>query len=115
MNPLRLSQIAQFAGASLESGDGTVVVNKISTDSRAIKPGELFVALHGENFDAHDFVEAATKSGAAGALVNRNWKRDVPKNFALIRAIDTLRAYQQIAANYRRSLTLKVLAITGSN
>jgi UDP-N-acetylmuramoyl-tripeptide--D-alanyl-D-alanine ligase len=115
MNPVGLSQIAQFAGASLESGDGTVVINKISTDSRTIKPGELFVALHGENFDAHDFVEAAAKSGAAGALVNRNWKGTVPGNFALIRVIDTLHAYQQIAATYRRSLTLKVLAITGSN
>jgi UDP-N-acetylmuramoyl-tripeptide--D-alanyl-D-alanine ligase len=115
MNPLRLSQIAQFAGASLESGDGTVVVNKISTDSRTIKAGELFVALHGENFDAHDFVEAAARSGATGALVNRNWKGHVPRNCALIRAIDTLHAYQQIAANYRQSLTLKVLAITGSN
>jgi len=115
MNPLGLSQIAQFAGASLESGDGTVAINKISTDSRTIKSGELFVALHGENFDAHDFVEAAAKSGAAGALVNRNWKGHVPRNFALLRAIDTLQAYQQIAANYRRSLALKVLAITGSN
>ncbi len=105
MNPLRLSQIAQFAGASLESGDGTVVINKISTDSRTIKPGELFVALHGENFDAHDFVEAAAKSGSAGALVNRNWNGHVPKNFALIRALDPLHAYQQIAANYRRSST----------
>jgi UDP-N-acetylmuramoyl-tripeptide--D-alanyl-D-alanine ligase len=115
MNPLSLSQIAQFAGASLESGAGTVVVNKISTDSRTIKPGELFVALHGENFDAHKFVEAAARSGAAGALVHRNWEGDVPRNFALIRAIDTLHAYQQIAATYRQSLTLKVLAITGSN
>src|SRR5437899_11389325 len=115
MNPLRLSQVAQFAGASLESGDGTVVINKISTDSRTIKPGELFVALHGENFDAHDFVEAAAKSGAAGALVNRNWNGHVPENFALIRAVDPLQAYQQIATNYRRLLRLKVLAITGSN
>jgi UDP-N-acetylmuramoyl-tripeptide--D-alanyl-D-alanine ligase len=115
MNPLRISKVAQFAEASLESGDGTVLVSKISTDSRTIKPGELFVALHGENFDAHDFVEAVAKSGAAGALVNRNWRGHVPTNFALIRATDTLNAYQQIAANYRQSLTLKVLAITGSN
>jgi UDP-N-acetylmuramoyl-tripeptide--D-alanyl-D-alanine ligase len=115
MNPLALSQIAQFAGASLSSGDGTVVINKVSTDSRTIKPGELFVALRGENFDAHDFVQSTAKSGAAGALVNRNWNGHVPKSFALIRATDTLHAYQQIAANYRRSLTLKVLAITGSN
>ena len=115
MNPLRISQVAQFAGASLESGDGSVLVSKISTDSRTIKPGELFVALHGENFDAHGFVEAVAKSGAAGALVNRNWRGHVPRTFALIRATDTLNAYQQIAANYRQSLTLKVLAITGSN
>jgi UDP-N-acetylmuramyl pentapeptide synthase len=62
MNPLTLSQIAQFAGASLSSGDGTVVVNKVSTDSRTIKPGELFVALSGENFEGHNFIEAGANS-----------------------------------------------------
>ena len=115
MNPLTLSQIAQFAGASLSSGDGTVVINKVSTDSRTIKPGELFVALRGENFEGHDFIEAGAKAGATGALVDLNWAGNVPNNFALLRATDTLQAYQMLAANYRRSLTLKVLAITGSN
>src|SRR5438552_10507818 len=115
MNPLTLSQIAQFAGASLSSGDGTVVINKVSTDSRTIKPGELFVALRGENFEGHDFVEAAAKAAATGALVNLNWTGSVPNNFVLLRATDTLQAYQTLAANYRRSLALKVLAITGSN
>src|SRR5512132_525435 len=115
MNPLTLSQIAQFAEASLSSGDGTVVINKVSTDSRTIKPGELFVALRGENFEGHDFVEATAKAGAAGALVDLNWAGSVPNNFALLRATDALQAYQTLAANYRRSLTLKVLAITGSN
>ena len=79
MNPLTLSQIAQFAGASLSSGDGTVVINKVSTDSRTIKPGELFVALRGENFEGHDFVEAGAKAGAAGAIVDLNWAGNVPK------------------------------------
>jgi UDP-N-acetylmuramoyl-tripeptide--D-alanyl-D-alanine ligase len=115
MNPLTLSQIAQFAGASLSSGHGTVVVNKIGTDSRTIKPDELFVALRGENFQGHDFVEAAAKAGAAGALVDLNWPGTVPTTFALLRATDTLQAYQTLAANYRKSLALKVLAITGSN
>jgi UDP-N-acetylmuramoyl-tripeptide--D-alanyl-D-alanine ligase len=115
MNPLTVSQIAQFAGASLSSGDGTVVVNKVSTDSRTIKRGELFVALRGENFEGHDFIEASTKAGATGALVDLNWAGNVPNNFALLRATDTLQAYQILAANYRRSLALKVLAITGSN
>src|SRR5678816_916040 len=115
MNPQTVSQIAQFAGASLSSGDGTVVINKVSTDSRTIKRGELFVALRGENFEGHDFVEASAKAGATGALVDLNWTGNVPNNFALLRATDTLQAYQTLAANYRRSLALKVLAITGSN
>jgi UDP-N-acetylmuramoyl-tripeptide--D-alanyl-D-alanine ligase len=115
MNSLTLSQIAQFAGASLSSGDGTAVINKVSTDSRTIKPGELFVALRGENFEGHDFVAASAKAGGTGALVDLKWVGNVPNNFALLRATDTLQAYQTLAANYRRSLAIKVLAITGSN
>src|SRR5881397_2222951 len=115
MNPTPLEQIAKFAGAEIFSGDGKVFIDKISTDSRAVKRGELFVALRGENFDGHNFVESAAKAGAAGAVVDSNSKGSVPQNFALIRAKDTLQAYQELAANYRKSLTLKVVAITGIN
>jgi UDP-N-acetylmuramoyl-tripeptide--D-alanyl-D-alanine ligase len=115
MNPLTISQIAEFAGAEIVSGDGTVVIDRIRTDSRTLKRGELFVALRGENFDGHNFVEAVAKTGAAGAIVESNWKGKLPDTFALIRAEDTLQAYQELAANYRRSLSLKVVAITGSN
>ena len=115
MNSLPLSQIAQLAGGSISSGDQTVVVNKVSTDSRTLKSSELFVALRGENFDGHNFVESAAQIGAAGAIVESTWNGEIPKNFALIRAKDTLQAYQDLAANYRKSLMLKVVAITGSN
>ena len=115
MNPLPLSKIAKFCATSLTSGDGSVMIDKVSTDSRTLKPGELFVALRGENFDGHNFVESAAKTGAAGAIVDSNWKGKTPDSFALIRAKDTLQAYQQVAANYRKSLKLKVVAITGSN
>src|SRR5947207_3871582 len=115
MNPLPLSQIAQFAGGQISCGDETVVVDKISTDSRTLKPGELFTALRGENFDGHNFIESAPKAGAAGAIVESTWNGKIPKNFALIRTKDTLQAYQKLAANYRKSLTLNVIAITGSN
>src|SRR5881275_3647986 len=115
MNPLPISQIAKLGGASLSSGDGSVLIDKLSTDSRTLKPGELFVALRGENFDGHNFVESAAQSGAAGAIVESNWNGKIPKKFALIRAKDTLQAYQELAANYRKSLTLNVVAITGSN
>jgi UDP-N-acetylmuramoyl-tripeptide--D-alanyl-D-alanine ligase len=115
MNPLPLSQIAQLTGNSLSAGDGSLVIDKVSTDSRTIKRGELFVALCGEKFDGHNFVEAIAIAGAAAAIVNSNWKGKVPENFALIRVKDTLLAYQQLAANYRKSLKLNVVAITGSN
>src|SRR5213594_3980054 len=115
MNPTPLEQIAKFAGAEIFSGDSKVFIDKISTDSRAVKRGELFVALRGENFDGHNFVELAAKAGAAGAIVDSNWEGKVPENFALIPVKDTLQAYQKLAANYRNSLSLKVVAITGSN
>ena len=72
---------------------GTAVVNKVSTDSRTIKRGELFVALRGENFEGHDFVEASAKAGATGALVDLSWAGNIPKNFVLLRATDTLQSY----------------------
>jgi UDP-N-acetylmuramoyl-tripeptide--D-alanyl-D-alanine ligase len=115
MNPLSILQIAELSGAKLEQGDGKISIERISTDSRTIKKGELFVALPGENFDGHKFVEATAKAGAAGAIVDLNWKGKVPTKFAVIRGQDTLLAYQNLAANYRKSLSIKVLAITGSN
>jgi len=115
MNRLPIFQIAEFAGAKLESGDPKASVEKISTDSRTLKRGELFVALRGENFDGHQFVETATNAGAIGAIVDFGWDGSVPRNFGILRAEDTLRAYQKLAANYRQSLPIEVLAITGSN
>jgi UDP-N-acetylmuramoyl-tripeptide--D-alanyl-D-alanine ligase len=115
MNPLSISQIAELATAKLASGEGKASVERISTDSRTIKKGELFVALRGENFDGHKFVEEVAKTGASGAIVDLKWHGKIPKGFAIIRTDDTLLAYQNLAANYRKSLPLKVLAITGSN
>ena len=115
MNRLSIFQIAELAAAAVSSGDGNAPIEKISTDSRTIKRGELFVALRGENFNGHNFIESVAKTGAAGAIMDLNWKGEILANFAVIRVEDTLRAYQNLAANYRKSLSLKVLAITGSN
>ncbi|HXP36041.1 MAG TPA: UDP-N-acetylmuramoyl-tripeptide--D-alanyl-D-alanine ligase [Chthoniobacterales bacterium] len=115
MNLLSILQIAELSGAKVEQGDGKISIERISTDSRTIKKGELFVALRGENFDGHKFVEATAKAGAAGAIVDLKWRGKVPAKFAIVRAKDTLLAYQNLAANYRKALSIKVLAITGSN
>ena len=115
MDPLSIEQITQFAGAARQNGGGERLITHLSTDSRTVQPGDLFVALRGENFDGHKFVEDAIQRGAAGAIVEENWTGKTPSDFALLRVLDTLAAYQQIAARYRRSLGMKVVAITGSN
>lgn len=115
MEPLSLATIAEYANGRIESGDASAVVHSISTDSRTIGAGELFVPLRGENFDGHEFVEQTAARGAMGALVDAKWKGTAPANFALVRVADTLAGYQQIAARYRQSLPLKVVTITGSN
>jgi UDP-N-acetylmuramoyl-tripeptide--D-alanyl-D-alanine ligase len=115
MEQLTLAQIAKLAGGSLAAGDAAATISRISTDSRTLQPGDLFVPLRGENFDGHKFVGQAAERGAAGAMIEEKWKGSTPKNFALIRVPDTLAGYQTLAANYRASLPLKVIAITGSN
>ena len=115
MDPLSLRKIAEFAHGSLSAGDAALTVSRVSTDSRTLQTGDLFVPLRGENFDGHKFVEQASERGAVGAMVEESWKGATSKCFAVIRVPDTLLGYQHLAANYRRSLPLKVIAITGSN
>jgi UDP-N-acetylmuramoyl-tripeptide--D-alanyl-D-alanine ligase len=112
MNRLSIFQIGDLCGGKLSGGDANMLVDKISTDSRTLKPGELFVALRGENFDGHKFVDPVVSGGAAGVIVDLAWNGKVPANTAVIRVEDTLQAYQNLAAAYRRSLPLRVLAIT---
>ena len=85
----------------------------INTDTRTIKNGELFIALKGENFDGHAYVEKAVENGAAGILASRKINvEEVP----VIYVEDTLKGYQDIAHAYRMKFpNLKVVAITGSN
>lgn len=116
MDPLSLSQLAKYSGAAIEQGKSDAIISRVGTDSRTIKAGELFVALRGDKFDAHQFLGQVADAGAAGAVVDRAWTGKISgENFALLRAEDTLVAYQTLAANYRKSLPLKVLGITGSN
>jgi UDP-N-acetylmuramoyl-tripeptide--D-alanyl-D-alanine ligase len=115
MERLSLSKIAEFAGAKITRGSAETMIERVSTDSRTIKPGELFVALRGENFDAHNFLDQVAKSGAVGAIAGEEVSAGLPPAFAILRTDDTLAAYQSLAANYRKTLPLKVLCITGSN
>jgi UDP-N-acetylmuramoyl-tripeptide--D-alanyl-D-alanine ligase len=115
MKALTLRHVAALANGMLESGSPDANISRISTDSRTLRAGDLFVPLRGENFDGHNFIEQTAERGAAGAMVEEKWNGSVPRDFALIRVADTLAGYQTLAANYRASLPLKIIAITGSN
>ncbi len=66
---MTLQQAAQLAVGTLVGGDGQARLTRVVTDSRAVQPGDLFVALKGERFDAHDFVADVLARGALAALV----------------------------------------------
>lgn len=87
----------------------------VSTDSRTVRAGEIFVALQGERFDGHDFVGDAVKRGATAAIVSKpNVGVDPAPGIALIHVPDTLQAMGRIAAAHRSRFTIPVVAVTGS-
>ncbi len=112
MDPLPLSTIAELCGGQL-SGDGSVLVSRISKDTRSIEPGDLYLALGGENFDGNEFVAAASDKGAAAAIVDG--EVSAAAGLPLIRVADSLVALQKLAAAWRDSLSLRVVGITGSS
>ncbi len=86
---------------------------EVSTDTRFIGPGALFVALVGERFDGHDYLGAAVKAGATGAVVRRG--TPPVDGLRLLEVTDTLRAYGDLATARRRALRGPVVAVTGNN
>lgn len=113
-NPVwRLSQVLLATGGRFLSGRTEAGFRRVCTDSRAIEPGDLFVALRGENFDGHAYLAQAVQKGAAGLVVDTIPEKMPPVPVVLV--VDTLRALGDLAA-YRRSLMpdLQVVAMTGS-
>jgi UDP-N-acetylmuramoyl-tripeptide--D-alanyl-D-alanine ligase len=97
-------------------------IRSISTDSRSIRRGDLFVALRGDRFDGHQFVPAVLAKGAAGAIVEDGYRWEEkstrygsrPEPF-VFGVQDPLFAYQQLATHHRSRFTIPVVAVTGSN
>ena len=105
-------QIAGWAGGSWHNGMPECI-SGISSDSRRLAPGNLFIAICGPRFDGHDFVATALAQGASGAVVAR---ADMVKSGLgpLLLVDDTNCALRQMAAKYRLSLSIKIVAVTGS-
>lgn len=110
MPDLALSAVLEVTGARLAGGPPPEVFRGVATDTRALSPGALFIALKGERFDGHDFVAEAFRRGAAGALVSR----EVAAPGLQLVVSDTLAALGRLAASHRKSLSVQVIAVTGS-
>lgn len=106
---LNLHEIVEMVQGTLIGTD--VPIEGISIDSRTTRSGDLFVAIKGEHFDGHDFVEAAAASGAVAVMVSEA----VATSLAQVRVADTLQALSDLAAQWRRRLKITILALTGSN
>lgn len=102
---------------ALELGAGSAggcIFTGISTDTRKIGPGSLFVALKGANFDGHEYLRQAAEAGARGAVVSRQ-PDDAPRDMVLLVVDDTLRALGRLGRHRRRALSAPVVAVAGSN
>ena len=88
----------------------------VGTDSRAVEPGALFVALKGESFDGHAFVkDALVDGGAAAAMIERASASHIVDQWPLVIVDDTLAALQDLARTYLQTLAARRIALTGSN
>ncbi|MDB5775908.1 MAG: UDP-N-acetylmuramoyl-tripeptide--D-alanyl-D-alanine ligase [Herbaspirillum sp.] len=111
-----LAELMQWLPGAVLHGaaDGAVNVDSVVTDSRAVTVGCLFIALCGERFDAHDFLQTVQHQRAAALLVQR-LPADMPLQIPAIVVPDTRLALAAIAQHWRAKFTLPVIAVTGSN
>jgi len=112
MDPRSFQQIAEMVGGKLH-GPGVGQVTSVVSDSRSIRPGELFVALRGDHFDGHTFLRTVRDAGALGALVTD--VDDRLSGFTQVEVPDTLAGLQRLAQAYRAELGLKAIGVTGSS
>ncbi|WP_027366042.1 UDP-N-acetylmuramoyl-tripeptide--D-alanyl-D-alanine ligase [Desulfotruncus alcoholivorax] len=113
MKTMTVGQIYRAIGGRLLQGDESITLSRVCTDTRQIQKGDLFFALLGEKFDAHDFIDQAINGGAGALVISR--KVTVPEGVPVIQVRDTLVGLQELAAYNRRQFNVPVVGITGSS
>ncbi len=111
-------QICSACDAEMASGNGATVFTGISTDSRDIKDGDLFVPLKGDNFNGFDYVIPALQAGAGGSLIDSGFSQELSNDISdrvLIRVQDTLRSLTDLASTHRKLFPIPLVAVTGSS
>ena len=115
MERVRLTDMAQALNIHADGAAGVEVVG-VSTDSRTVRPGDLFFAIRGDNFDGHEYVEDAFAKGACAAVVSEaRVSKGGPSDGPRLFVADTVDALLQLSGWYRERFDVPVVAITGSN
>lgn len=115
MEPLDLPFIIASCGGELRREGRDGVVRRVCTDTRQVEPGDLFVALAGEQFDGHNFLGEAAARGAVALLVDRARPAANGPELPTVAVADTRLALGRLAAAYRRRFELEMVAVAGSN
>jgi UDP-N-acetylmuramoyl-tripeptide--D-alanyl-D-alanine ligase len=109
---MTLAQARALLPASTLIGDAATAVLRVHSDTRSLQRGDLFVALKGENFDAHDFLAQAKAAGAAAAIAERGLAE---AGLAGLQVVDTQQALTTLAQGWRQRFHLPLIAVAGSN
>lgn len=107
-----LNRVARIVSGELRNCSGDEVVSAVSTDTRTIGEGALFVALKGENSDGHKYIKNAADSGAVCCLAEKG--ADIPNGAPVILVDSTAQALLDLAGAYRQEMNIPVVAVTGS-
>lgn len=113
---LPVTQLVEILAATpinLSDEAASTLFTGITTDTRSLKPGNVFLALRGENFDGHDFAGVAVERGAIAVITDRRAPTQL-NGVPQLQVEDTLLAYQQIARWWRDQFDIPVIAVTGS-
>jgi UDP-N-acetylmuramoyl-tripeptide--D-alanyl-D-alanine ligase len=110
---LSLNRVAEFTQA-IGTFDRAAIAEGYSIDTRTLRPGDLFFAIHGERLDGHDYVEAALQAGAVAAVIARDQLSRFADRTRLIAVEDSTLALQHLGAAVRRLWGKKLIGVTGS-
>ncbi len=115
MDPQSLSWIAAACGAVVDPSVGTALVRRVITDSRLAGPGDLFVALRGENFDGHNFLGEVARRQVTGAMLSAHFHGCIPQGLVVMAVASPRVAFGQLAGFYRQRFQLPMVCVGGSN
>jgi len=113
MKHLSIQEVTEAVNGEIIGKGSAPAITGVSTDTRTIQPGSLFVPLEGERYDGHDYLVQAAEKGAVAVLTHK-LNKTLPEGVHTILVKDTLTALQELAGWYLRLMNVPVVAVTGS-